>query len=834
MRREGADVAQVAVALAVVEAVADDELVGDVPADVLRRRPASCSASGLRSRVQISTLAGLREVRLEISHDRVRPVSMISSTISTCRPVMSVSRSLRIRTTPLDLVPEPYDDTAIQSISTCRSKRAGEVGHHHHRAAQDADEQQVLARRSRPRSAAASSREPGLDLLLGEEDVDEVVLHVGRVHGRSLAVPARRAGPRGSAAVASERSASPREDQPPCGADVAGQVDPALAVPVGRRRASTARTCSWNSSAAGAPARERPRAGARGGGARSAAPVERRRRRGRRRPAASASAVVGEVVEERPCRRAAGRRCGPASRRRPGPSSLLEQRQHACAAPGTRVKRGSALCGSSQKSRPSTWQAVTVSARRTSSSGRRKSLEGAAHPGQRAAAGAAGQAEQHGLGLVVAGVAEQHGRGAEALGDLARARRTAPRGRPPRARARAAVDRAPARRRSRRRPAPPAARRPARPARPSRPAGRGRRSRRRPARPARGPRTTVAASSASESAPPEQATTTTSPGSRSASVRRTPSRTGGDGGVQAHRPPVSRGPGRPRRRGRRSRPWTAGCSGASQTALNSSMPTLSTTARTKTAPSRYCAILASRPSSRRSSRSSDADALAALVELACGSRATDGITVGPTPSMTTSAWPSSSDITPVTRSRISRCSGVLISVEQAAALARGAPRRPGRGRRRASRAGSTVSAMPLHLAEQVVAQPRDGGELHPVGLLVQAHPEPEVVRVDVELALDVDDVGRDQQQPAVPGRGTGRTGRAPCCRGSRAAAPTSAPVTREPTACGEPGGRASLLGELVDDRRQDASRSRRRWPAPSRPGRRRGPARCARAGRRGR
>ena len=33
---------------------------------------------------------------------------------------MSVSRSLRIRTTPLDLVPEPYDEIAIQSISTCR------------------------------------------------------------------------------------------------------------------------------------------------------------------------------------------------------------------------------------------------------------------------------------------------------------------------------------------------------------------------------------------------------------------------------------------------------------------------------------------------------------------------------------------------------------------------------------------------------------------------------------------------------------------------------------------------------------------------------------------
>ena len=107
MRGEGADAAQVAVALAVVEAVADDELVGDVAADVLDVDVDLRSASGLRSSVQISTEAGPRERRLDTSQDSVRPVSMMSSTISTCRPVMSVSRSLRIRTTPEDLVPEP-------------------------------------------------------------------------------------------------------------------------------------------------------------------------------------------------------------------------------------------------------------------------------------------------------------------------------------------------------------------------------------------------------------------------------------------------------------------------------------------------------------------------------------------------------------------------------------------------------------------------------------------------------------------------------------------------------------------------------------------------------
>ena len=53
------------------------------------------------------------------------------------------------------------------------------------------------------------------------------------------------------------------------------------------------------------------------------------------------------------------------------------------------------------------------------------------------------------------------------------------------------------------------------------------------------------------------------------------------------------------------------------------------------------------------------------------------------------------------------------------------------------------------LALQVVAQPRDGRELHPVGLLVQAHPEPEVARRHVEPALDVGDVRRHEEQPAA-------------------------------------------------------------------------------------
>ena len=54
-----------------------------------------------------------------------------------------------------------------------------------------------------------------------------------------------------------------------------------------------------------------------------------------------------------------------------------------------------------------------------------------------------------------------------------------------------------------------------------------------------------------------------------------------------------------------------------------------------------------------------------------------------------------------------------------------------------------------YLVLHVLAQPRHGGELHPVGHLVQAHPQPEVGRVDLELALDADQVRRDEQQLAA-------------------------------------------------------------------------------------
>ena len=52
----------------------------------------------------------------------------MSSTISTSRPSIDVSRSLRIRTTPLESVAEPYEATAMKSTSQvpgiCRIRSA--------------------------------------------------------------------------------------------------------------------------------------------------------------------------------------------------------------------------------------------------------------------------------------------------------------------------------------------------------------------------------------------------------------------------------------------------------------------------------------------------------------------------------------------------------------------------------------------------------------------------------------------------------------------------------------------------------------------------------------
>src|SRR3954466_9523250 len=82
---------------------------------VKRMGSSTLRREGLVSRAQTSSEAGLRAPRLRMRYCSVRPESTMSSTISTSRPSIGVSRSLRIRTTPLESVAEPYDETAMKS-----------------------------------------------------------------------------------------------------------------------------------------------------------------------------------------------------------------------------------------------------------------------------------------------------------------------------------------------------------------------------------------------------------------------------------------------------------------------------------------------------------------------------------------------------------------------------------------------------------------------------------------------------------------------------------------------------------------------------------------------
>ena len=67
----------------------------------------------------------------------------MSSTIRTWRPSIGVSRSLRIRTTPLESVAEPYEDDGHEVDLARDRDLAHEVGQEEHGALEHADEQQV-------------------------------------------------------------------------------------------------------------------------------------------------------------------------------------------------------------------------------------------------------------------------------------------------------------------------------------------------------------------------------------------------------------------------------------------------------------------------------------------------------------------------------------------------------------------------------------------------------------------------------------------------------------------------------------------------------------------
>ena len=435
----------------------------------------------------------------------------------------------------------------------------GQVGHHHHGAAEDADEQEVLARRSPPRSRAASSPSRSWICSSVKRTFDQVVLDVRFVHGVSLP---QRSGRNLSEVALAERG------------DVAGQLDllaadRARAARDQRRRARA--TWTRNSSAAGQPAasaasrstRRRTRGGlaAERAGSRAApsrAAVRARTRLGElvERVAVLAQ-LVGGAGQGRGDARARARASSTGSTRVPHPGPGERAGPRCAGRPSTRCPRPGRPPRSGRGSRRAAGGGSTSKPRRIPASDR---------PPR-----AAGQPEQHGLGLVVEGVPEQHDRGAEALGDLARARRTAPRRAAASGPWPAAVDARPGPRRSRRRRGAAicattragvlggAVLQPVVDGDPDDPPGR-------PAAPRRRWRRAAPASRRR----PEQATSTGLPGvDGRPSARRTASRTAATAGSSAMAGAVSRARGAPRPPGRRSRPWWAGSPGSAQTALKS-------------------------------------------------------------------------------------------------------------------------------------------------------------------------------------------------------------------------------------------------------------------------
>ena len=266
----------------------------------------------------------------------------------------------------------------------------------------------------------------------------------------------------------------------------------------------------------------------------------------------------------------------------------------------TRVKAGSSLSGRPTRSRPCARSRLAALRAAHAEEGTAEAAAGGRHPGEGPAAGTAGEAEQHLLGLVVEGVAEEHGGGAVPVGGLVEGGvagraggglEAVTRGGRPR-RSRTSTGSRP---RARRRSAASAAT-----------CGRAGLEAvvdddRAGAPPGRGASKAVAAASASESAPPLHATSTRSPGARaSASGARTAWRT-----APSRHPAIPRRSCRPSSRHGsprgvrdrvtarvvqpRAQPWTrrtqasgssisrasGRVSGEDQTALKPSTPTLS-------------------------------------------------------------------------------------------------------------------------------------------------------------------------------------------------------------------------------------------------------------------
>ena len=282
--------------------------------------------------------------------------------------------------------------------------------------------------------------------------------------------------------------------------------------------ASTASTCARQRARRRGSRRRSRRPAARAvRSGRAPRPRARRRRRPSVRRRARGEQVGGQRVEQVGVLAQLGRRCGPAPRPRPGRGRA---RASGSASPRTRLRSDASawepsLVGSCQGARSCAAQAASVSARRRPEQRAAEPSARRRHARERPRARPAGEAQQHGLGLVVERVPEQDGRGTELVGGaLERRVPGGPRGRL--ARGRRPSTRTTDRRRARARGTPRAASSAtcAEPAcSPWSTTTRLRAPRRRRCAAATN---AAPAASASESGPPEQATRTSASGGRSA------------------------------------------------------------------------------------------------------------------------------------------------------------------------------------------------------------------------------------------------------------------------------------------------------------------------------
>ena len=128
--------------------------------------------------------------------------------------------------------------------------------------------------------------------------------------------------------------------------------------------------------------------------------------------------------------------------------------------------------------------------------------------------------------------------------------------------------------------------------------------------------------------------------------------------------------------------------------------------------------------------------------------------------------------------------------------------RAGQPPRIAAGSVSIASVSAVDLVEHVLAQPRHGGELHAVGHLVQADPEPEVASGRPSAGARR---RRGSARPAAAGRPDGRrtrTGPSTLPDRKPSTTPTCTPVTRPPMLSADPADRV-VGGELVDERGHD-------------------------------